>query len=103
MSSASLALGATEADSIMPVSGPKHSGNWIKQLVDNGFKLHDPSINYPRFARFCLKVYDWGDRTFNSYDSTYVVSTGKNWKSPVKAITGLKATSCSLPATHACT
>lgn len=80
MSSASLALGATEADSIMPVSGPKHSGNWIKQLVDNGFKLHDPSINYPRFARFCLKVYDWGDRTFNSYDSTYVVSTGKNWK-----------------------
>ncbi len=31
------------------------------------------------FARFCVDVYRWGDRTFNSYDTTYVAGTGKNF------------------------
>lgn len=53
---------------------------WIKQLMDNGFQIHDPDIRYPKFPRFCLSVYNWGDRTFNSYDTAYVVGTGKNWK-----------------------
>lgn len=53
---------------------------WYKQLYANGFRIHDPQINYPRFARFLLKVYDWGDHTFNSYDPEYVVGVGKNWK-----------------------
>lgn len=59
----------------------RHSSfRWIKQLFDNGFKLNDPQVAYPRFPRFCLKVYNWGDKVFNSYDPEYVVSTGKNWK-----------------------
>lgn len=53
---------------------------WIRQLLDNGFRIHDPKVCYPRFPRFCLNVYDWGDRTFNYYDTDYVVGTGKNWK-----------------------
>lgn len=53
---------------------------WWRQLLDSGFHIHDPRIDYPKFPRFLLKVYDWGDRTFNSYDSSYVVGTGKNWK-----------------------
>ena len=53
---------------------------WYKQLIVNGFKVHDPRINYPKFPRFCLKVYDWGDKTFNSYDPAYVVGSNKNWK-----------------------
>jgi hypothetical protein len=53
---------------------------WYKQLLINGFQIHDPRINYPKFPRFCLKVYDWGDRTFNSYNPEYVISTHKNWK-----------------------
>lgn len=53
---------------------------WYKQLIENGFRIHDPRVNYPKFPRFCLKVYDWGDKTFNSYDPEYVVSTRKNWK-----------------------
>ena len=32
------------------------------------------------------KVYKWGDRTFNSYDTAYVVSTGKNWKLMLKSM-----------------
>ena len=53
---------------------------WWKQVMANGFRIHDPRINYPKFPRFCLAVYDWGDRTFNSYDTDYVVGTGNNWK-----------------------
>lgn len=69
------AYAADETDSI----GQKQK-NWVGQLFDNGFRINDPSVNYPAFPRFCLKVYNWGDRTFNSYDPAYVVSTGKNWK-----------------------
>lgn len=54
--------------------------HWIKQLINNGFHINDPSVRYPKFPKFCLNVYNWGDRLFNSYDSAYVVSTGKNWK-----------------------
>lgn len=80
---------ATEpADSIpTPVAEPADSAtaprgdeNWVRQLIANGFHINDPGIKYPRFARFCLDVYNWGDRTFNTYDTTYVVATGKNWK-----------------------
>lgn len=53
---------------------------WVRQLIDNGFHINAPGINYPRFPRFCLKVYNWGNRVFNTYDSTYVKPTGKNWK-----------------------
>lgn len=58
----------------------KKEGFWINQLISNGFHINDPGIDYPKFPKFCLKVYNWGDRLFNSYDSAYVVSTGKNWK-----------------------
>lgn len=61
----------------MPKTKPK---GWVKQLVASGFHINDTTIQYPRFARFLLNVYNWGDRTFNSYDTTYVVGTGKNWK-----------------------
>ena len=54
--------------------------NWVKQLFANGFRINDPGVNYPKFMRFCLNVYNWGDPTFNSYDPEYVVGTGKNWK-----------------------
>ncbi len=53
---------------------------WWRQLIANGFHINDPRVNYPAFPRFLVKVYDWGDRVFNSYDPEYVVGTGKNWK-----------------------
>lgn len=61
-------------------TGKVDSGSWIKQLVASGFHINSPSIHYPKFPRFVVKVYNWGDKLFNSYDSTYVVGTGKNWK-----------------------
>jgi hypothetical protein len=59
---------------------PPLRGNWVQQLMATNFRINDPRIHYPRFANFLRKVYNWGDRTFNSYDTAYVVGTGKNWK-----------------------
>lgn len=40
----------------------------------------DSLVRYPRFVEFCLKVYRWAERNFNTYDTTYVVGTGKHGK-----------------------
>ncbi len=59
---------------------PLRGKNWLDRLINSGFHINDPRIRYPKFAQFCVNVYNWGDRTFNSYDPDYVVGTGKNWK-----------------------
>lgn len=59
---------------------PALTGNWVQQVIQSGFHINDPRIRYPKFPKFCLNVYNWGNRTFNTYDTTYVVGTGKNWK-----------------------
>ncbi|MDE5923592.1 MAG: hypothetical protein K2G79_08915 [Muribaculum sp.] len=47
-----------------PKWGPDYyQQNWVKQLFANGFRINDPGINYPKFMRFCLNVYNWGDKT----------------------------------------
>lgn len=75
-------------------AGPTH---WIGQLIDNGFRIQDTTVCYPRFPRFCLKVYNWGDRTFNSYDRDYVVGTGKNWKLQLKSYNWLETSTMLFP------
>lgn len=70
---------------------------WIKQLFNNGFRIHDENICYPRFPRFCLNVYNWGDRTFNSYDRDYVVGTGKNWKLQGKSYNWMETSTMIFP------
>lgn len=59
---------------------PVKEGNWWKQLRKNNFDLADTTIRYPKFLGFCVKVYNWADRVFNSYDTTYVAGTGRRWK-----------------------
>ncbi len=73
-----------EPDSVIRIQVEEYRP-WYKQLVDNGFHINDPGIRYPRFARFCVNVYNWGDRTFNSYNPEYVEGTGKNWKALVRS------------------
>lgn len=74
----------TLTDSIAPAKDRGNSWGWISQLVANGFHINDPGVDYPKFPRFCLNVYNWGDRVFNSYDPEYVISAGKNWKAQLK-------------------
>ena len=65
--------------------------SWVKQLMASNFNVNAPGINYPKFARFCVNVYNWGDRTFNTYDTTYVEGTGKNWKAMIRSYNWITA------------
>lgn len=77
---------------------PKVSNTlWIRQLIDNGFLINDPGVDYPKFPRFLLKVYNWGDKAFNSYNPEYVVSTGKNWKLQAKSFNWMEAFTIQFP------
>lgn len=53
---------------------------WWRAMKHGKVDLTGKTINYPKFLRFAWRVYKWGDKAFNSYDSAYVVGTGKNWK-----------------------
>ena len=63
-----------------PFDTVRDSGYWWRALKHGKVDLDGGTIDYPAFIDFCWKVYKWGDKAFNSYDSAYVVSTGKNWK-----------------------
>jgi hypothetical protein len=82
---------------VSPYGDDYYSRNWVKQLFMNGFRINEPGVNYPKFARFCLKVYNWGDRIFNSYDKDYVVATGKNWKASLRSFNWLQNYSLFFP------
>lgn len=40
----------------------------------------DSIAQWGKFARFCVNTYYWGDRTFNTFDTTYVQGTGMKFK-----------------------
>lgn len=54
--------------------------NWWYLFRHGRLNLKDNRVEWPGFLGFCVKVYNWGDRTFNTYDPEYVVGTGKRWK-----------------------
>jgi len=62
---------------------PDSNRNWWHLLKKRKLDLNDTTVIYPKFLRFCLNVYKWADRTFNSYDTTYVQGTGKRWKARI--------------------
>ena len=39
----------------------------------------DTIASWGKFPKFCIDTYRWGDKFFNSYDSTYVVGTDKRF------------------------
>ena len=68
-----------------PYDTTRNSGYWWRALKHGHVDFNDSTMGYPKFVMFCYRTYIWGDRTFNSYDSSYVVSTGKNWKLFIKS------------------
>lgn len=44
----------------------------------------DSIAEWGRFPRFCVDVYRWGDKFFNSYDSVFVVGTGYKFNVKLK-------------------
>lgn len=75
----SATLAALESADTMPI----RDRNWWKLMWKGELNLHDTTVHYPRFVKFCVDVYNWGDKTFNTYDTTYVVGTGRNWKARI--------------------
>lgn len=63
----------------------KENMNWWYLLKKGKLNLYDPKVEYPRFLEFCVDVYRWGDKAFNSYDTTYVKPTGRRWKAMLKS------------------
>jgi len=63
-----------------PYDTIRDSGYWWRAMKHGKVDVTGKTIQYPKFLRFAWRLYKWGDKAFNSYDSAYVVGTGKNWK-----------------------
>lgn len=68
-----------------PYDTTRNSGYWWRALKHGKVNFNDSTMGYPKFVMFCYRTYVWGDKAFNSYDSSYVVGTGKNWKLILKS------------------
>ena len=53
---------------------------WWTLLKRGKLSMNDTTVIWPKFLKFCVDVYNWGDKTFNSYNPEYVIGTGKRWK-----------------------
>lgn len=77
---------ALTADNALPQEMPqriveeKDTMWWWDRLRSGKLDLKDPNVRYPKFIKFCVDVYNWGNQAFNGTDSTYVIPTGKRWK-----------------------
>ncbi len=67
-----------------PYDTTRDGGYWWRAMKHGKVNFNDSTMRYPKFVRFCYNLYKWGDKAFNSYDTAYVVSTGKNWKLTLK-------------------
>ena len=63
-----------------PFDTTRDAGYWKRALMHGRLDIKDTTVVYPRTLDMAVDLYRWGDRTFNSYDSTYVMPAGKNWK-----------------------
>ena len=68
-----------------PYDTTRDNRYWWRAMKHGKVNFKDSTMGYPKFVMFCYKTYIWGDRAFNSYDSAYVKSTGKNWKLILKS------------------
>lgn len=79
----------TQHTSVEYSAPPKYSAqddpnrDWLHLLKKGYFNPQDTTVKYSKFMELFCKVYNWGDRTFNSYDTDYVVGFGRNWKARV--------------------
>lgn len=70
-------------DSIKPLRQSRQQRWWLNRLRQHDLNLKDTSVIYPRFIKFCVDVYNWGDHFFNPYDTAFVQGTGKRWKARI--------------------
>ena len=68
-----------------PYDTTRDNRYWWRAMKHGKINFKDSTMGYPKFVKFCYNTYKWGDRVFNSYDTAYVKSTGKNWKLILKS------------------
>lgn len=71
------------SEATVAIDSTDNNRNWWHLFKENRLSMTDTTVQWPGFLKFCVDVYNWGDRTFNSYDSAYVVGTGRRWKARV--------------------
>lgn len=77
---------------------PSRDERWWWTLFKQGkLKMNDTTVVWPKFLKFCVDVYNWGDKTFNSYDPEYVIGTGKRWKARIVSDNWLDTYAMKLP------
>lgn len=54
--------------------------DWKKLARDRRLDINDTTAEYPAFIDWCVNVYRWAERVFNTYDPAYVTGTGKQGK-----------------------
>ena len=69
-----------KGDGLKPLTYSEQQRWWLTLLKERKLNLKDTSVIYPKFIKFCVDVYNWGDRFFNTFDPEYVLGTGKRWK-----------------------
>lgn len=74
---------ASHNNSILQAKDTVSNRNWWYLARHKMLDLKDTTVQYPKFIGFCVKVYNWADKTFNSYDPEYVEGTGKRWKARI--------------------
>ena len=73
-------VACAQEDSVVTVD----RNRWKHDLLHARLNLSDTTLYFPPALDVGVKLYRWGDHTFNYYDSTYVVGTGKKWKVMLK-------------------
>ena len=75
----------------------RSSTRWIGQLISRNFDLNAPGIDYPRFPRAVVNIYNWANNTFNTYDTLYVTSAPGNWKATVNSTNQITSSNLDFP------
>ena len=68
---------------IIPYSRSSEQNWWWNRFKSHSLVMNDTTVVWPKFLQFCVGVYNWGDRFFNTYDPEYVIGTGKRWKARI--------------------
>lgn len=68
---------------VQPLTYTRDQRWWWTLLKERKLSMTDTTVVWPKFLKFCVNVYNWADKTFNSYDPEYVIGTGKRWKARI--------------------
>lgn len=67
------------------VAAHRRERDWWTLFKKGELNLSDSTVEYPKFMRFCVGLYNWGNEFFNGTDPEYLEGTGRRWKAFLKS------------------